>query len=1214
MRHLGLLLLLWLGFCIPTMAQAPQKFKYQAVARDVSNSPYANTALQMRFFLLEDGASGTVRYAEEHNVTTSALGVFDLNIGDGTPLIGTMGALEWGAHAYFIRVELNADGVGGTFVSMGTSQLLSVPYALYAGEAGSGGGGGTDQTLSISGNQLTISGSGGNTITLPAGPVGPTGPVGPQGVAGPPGVAGAPGAAGPAGPQGVAGPAGVAGAAGVPGPQGPQGIPGPPGSDAQVLSVSGDQLTISGGNTVTLPSGGGGGGPTYTAGSGISIVGNVISNTGDADNSATNEIQNLAISGTNLSISGGNTISLPPGPTGATGPMGLQGPAGTPGAIGPTGPTGPAGATGATGPQGPPGPDAQVLSVSGNQLSISGGNTVTLPTGSGGGDNWGTQSVQTAPALSGNGTSLSPLNLAQQSATPGQVLKWNGTAWVPANDDTSGGGGGPTYTAGSGISIVGNVISNTGDADNSATNEIQNLAISGTNLSISGGNTISLPAGPAGPPGIQGPQGETGPAGPLGPTGATGPMGLQGPAGTPGAVGPTGATGPVGPPGATGPMGLQGPAGTPGAVGPTGATGPVGPPGPAGTLTLPLVQTVNLATPAIDITNTGAGSVLSATVSGSGTDAAVVGRGTTTADGVQGFANQGAGGRFSSTTGPALVTGTGRVGIGTPSPTAPFDVQSAITGNVANFRGNSALFLSLEEGFNYRGYIGSYAGDDEDVDFGTGAGNSTGDLHLTIQADPVLTINQDRNIGLRMPPNSTALGKVNLRGGLSMYPDAGSFGSIITFGPATLNDNFHMNDNGEGNIFHMHAASGGLEMLTDGGDMAFYTSFFNNSIHIRGSNGAVGMGRRPRMGIADRLQLFNDPFVVSGPNLSANLGMIGGGFVNVYDTSGVTMADIGIVDFNGATNERLHIHNIMSGGIEVIASGGDIEFMTNGFSPVMDIQENGEVRIARSFPTNNARLLVETTESSYAAAFDNQAPASATSFHDGVRAFSSDDNGSAAIFAANNTAGGYAGDFSGAVRITGSLSKPAGTFEIDHPQDPANRYLYHSFVESPDMLNIYNGNVTTDANGYVTVALPTYFEAENVDFKYQLTCIGQFAQAIVGEKIKGNQFVIRTDKPNVEVSWQVTGVRNDAYARAHRVVPEVEKPAHEKGKYLHPELYGAREEDRIGYRPRPAAKPAASAPQQSPNCALHPTDVSQRAAGQPVGHDHKNCPHHTHDK
>jgi len=158
----------------------------------------------------------------------------------------------------------------------------------------------------------------------------------------------------------------------------------------------------------------------------------------------------------------------------------------------------------------------------------------------------------------------------------------------------------------------------------------------------------------------------------------------------------------------------------------------------------------------------------------------------------------------------------------------------------------------------------------------------------------------------------------------------------------------------------------------------------------------------------------------------------------------------------------------------------------------------------------------------------------------------------------------YAGYFSGNVTVTGTVAKGGGTFKIDHPLDPENKYLYHSFVESPDMMNIYNGNIITDANGIVEVILPDYFEALNMDFRYQLTVIGSFAQAIILEKVNGNKFKIKTDKPSIEVSWQVTGVRKDPFANKNRVIPEVEKDASDKGKYLHPEAYGLPFEKSIG--------------------------------------------------
>jgi hypothetical protein len=161
---------------------------------------------------------------------------------------------------------------------------------------------------------------------------------------------------------------------------------------------------------------------------------------------------------------------------------------------------------------------------------------------------------------------------------------------------------------------------------------------------------------------------------------------------------------------------------------------------------------------------------------------------------------------------------------------------------------------------------------------------------------------------------------------------------------------------------------------------------------------------------------------------------------------------------------------------------------------------------------------------------------------------------------------GLAGKFEGNVEVTGNISKGGGSFKIDHPLDPENKYLYHSFVESPDMKNIYDGNVTTDENGEAIVKLPDYFDTLNKDFRYQLTVIGTFAQAIIYNEIKDNRFVIKTNGANVKVSWQVTGIRQDAFANKNRIPTEELKKKEERGLFLHPEAFGESPEKAIGYK------------------------------------------------
>jgi hypothetical protein len=264
----------------------------------------------------------------------------------------------------------------------------------------------------------------------------------------------------------------------------------------------------------------------------------------------------------------------------------------------------------------------------------------------------------------------------------------------------------------------------------------------------------------------------------------------------------------------------------------------------------------------------------------------------------------------------------------------------------------------------------------------------------------------------------------------------------------------------------------------------------------------------------------------------------------------------------------------------------------------------GNVAIGTSIPGATNRLQVETNNTTYAGWFRNSSFGSgsqyalyATSYNGpgygfGIRTlggymggyFEANGAGSASniygvygqatgiggagthygVFGfANGGATNWAGYFNGNVHVAGTLSKAAGTFKIDHPLDPANKYLSHSFVESPDMMNVYTGTITTNASGDAIAQLPAYFQKLNINYTYQLTVIGQFAQAIISEEINNNRFAIKTDKPNVKVSWLVTGIRNDPYAQEHRVVPEEEKKREERGKYLYPEGYHASPEKSI---------------------------------------------------
>ena len=235
-------------------------------------------------------------------------------------------------------------------------------------------------------------------------------------------------------------------------------------------------------------------------------------------------------------------------------------------------------------------------------------------------------------------------------------------------------------------------------------------------------------------------------------------------------------------------------------------------------------------------------------------------------------------------------------------------------------------------------------------------------------------------------------------------------------------------------------------------------------------------------------------------------------------------------------------------GIGVYAVGP--KYAVYGFSSAANSDGRG-VR-GRATGATGQGLRGEATGESGKAIYGEATGLYGKGIHAKVTSTNSSANG---ILAESGGGSSYAGYFVGRVHVAGVLSKSSGSFKIDHPQDPENKYLSHSFVESPDMMNIYNGNVVTDNAGNAIVSLPDYFEALNIDFRYQLTVIGEFAQAIISQKIKANSFQIKTNKPNVEVSWQVTGVRNDAFARKNRIQVVEQKEAENIGTYLNPEVF-----------------------------------------------------------
>ena len=166
------------------------------------------------------------------------------------------------------------------------------------------------------------------------------------------------------------------------------------------------------------------------------------------------------------------------------------------------------------------------------------------------------------------------------------------------------------------------------------------------------------------------------------------------------------------------------------------------------------------------------------------------------------------------------------------------------------------------------------------------------------------------------------------------------------------------------------------------------------------------------------------------------------------------------------------------------------------------------------------------------------------------------------VYAVTTSASGYGlwsqGDahVEGDLSVSGAVSSPAAATRIDHPLDPAGKYLSHALVDSPDLKTVYDGTVDLDADGGASIELPGYVEALNRDLRYQLTPHGEFSPLYVKSELRGGRFSIAGGKPGQTVSWQLTGIRGDRWAEAHRPAPEAPKDASERGRYLHPELYG----------------------------------------------------------
>ena len=316
MKRLILSLVAIATISLSSFGQSPEGFKYQAVVRDAGNLILNNQAVGMRLTIQQGSIGGTAVYTETFAITTNTYGLVNLEIGSGTTT-DDFTTIDWSAGPYFIETAVDVTG-GTSYTVMGTSQLMSVPYALYAKTSGNGAG---------------PQGPAGNDgIDGVDGAVGATGPQGIQGIAGNDGIDGTVGAQGPiglTGATGATGPVGNDGAVGATGPQGPAGSDGTNGTNGNDGAVGATGAT----------------GPQGTIG-----------------------------------LTGPAGATGAQGPTGLTGATGPQGPAGADGTNGTNGNNGAIGATGPQGPAGNDGVGiAQTLSQTGSDVTLSdGGGTVSV--------------------------------------------------------------------------------------------------------------------------------------------------------------------------------------------------------------------------------------------------------------------------------------------------------------------------------------------------------------------------------------------------------------------------------------------------------------------------------------------------------------------------------------------------------------------------------------------------------------------------------------------------------------------------------------------------------------------------------------------------------------------------------------------------------------------------------------------------------------------
>lgn len=1065
-------------FSITTaLSQAPQKFNYQAVARDNAGNPLSNKLISIRISILNTSPNGIEVYKETFLISTNEFGHFNVAIGSGSPVLGNIAGVNWDAEDKYLKVELDATG-GSNYVLMGATQLLSVPYALNARYT-------SNLATNAKINLDQINGNGainGQIIVW----------------------------------------------------NGTKWVP------SNLSNLSGDNW----GN--------------QSVQTGTTLTGN------GTTASKLNLAQQGATSGQVLQWNG-TTWAPATIATGGNDNWGTQ-----------TATT--SGALSGNGTSGNPIILSQQGATSGQVLKWNG--TTWVPANETGSDNWGTQVASTNTTLTGDGTSGNPMGIAQQGATTGQVLKWNGTAWTPANETGSDNWG--TQTATTNATLSGNGTSGNplaiaqqgaangqvlqwngtiwapatitgGVGDNWGTQVVQ------TNTTLTGNGTSSTPLALA-------QQGAT--TGQLLQWNGTAwvPVTLTGDNwGTQTAV-------------TSGAISGNGTTATPIILAQQGATN-----------NQVLKWNGTAWTPKND--SLGWGSQVAqtnATLAGNGTSAnplklaqqsAINGQvlkwnntsNTWIPSDDMGYDDWGT---------QTVVRNATLTGNGTTTTPLALAQQGATNGQVLKWNGTT--WLPANDSIGTGGSGGSYTANNgltlTGSNFALGGTllgatvintTQTNNLALTglwtgFDDDSILTSNAANGIINRQHRDRVNYWRKDASSNISYSAGKVSIGNTVPKAKFYLEHNTTISDTTAYIVTNSTATTGNTSLIIDN-----INTTLSSGVGVSSTAGFIGLRGRA-IGTANSAagQHTGVHGFASGNTLGTTYGVTG-----AADTSGFSVGMRG----NGGTAgmvANVLVENTNSGTIP-FASFSPLKSSVIGYTAgnnlIFSNSNIGVIGVANSSNTylncginGVAKAPLNGSNSSNAIGVTGEAYGGDT-YQVGVYGFIDTPYYTGSIK--------RSGLFSDTFEILGTIKKTSGTFRIDHPLDPANKYLDHSFVESPDMMNIYNGNVVTDSRGMATIQLPSYFMALNKDFRYQLTAIGEFAQVIVKEKIKDNKFVIQSDKPNIEVSWQITGIRNDPYAVKNRIVDEVEKTGVAKGKYLYPELYNQPAEKGIYYQLRKESRP-----------------------------------------